>query len=119
MPKPLFCTNQSGTNADWYKSRVVQIRVVQSPIEFFGGTKHNDVIFNYVIIEMASLDNPSVCILGVLIDEGPLYHTYVALQAFRHAIQYAMLLVLQFSLRLCQGLTHGMAKFTVRKFLYS
>ena len=41
-----ICTNQSSTN----------------PVEFFtrGGGGGNDVIFNYVIIEMASLDNPGV-----------------------------------------------------------
>ena len=35
--------------------------------QFFGGTKRNDVIFNDVIIEMASSDNLSVHITGVLI----------------------------------------------------
>ena len=54
---------------------VVQTRAIQSPIEFFiRGTKCNDVIFNYIIIEMASSDNLGVrCITGVPISKGPLY----------------------------------------------
>ena len=52
---PLCCTNQSGT-----KPNQVLLQ----------GTKHDDVIFNYIIIEMASSDNPSV---RITISEGPLY----------------------------------------------
>ena len=52
---PLCCTNQSGKKPN-------QV--------LLWGIKRNDVIFNYIIIEMASLDNPSV---RITISEGPLY----------------------------------------------
>ena len=51
----------------------VQTRAVQSPIELFiRGTKHSDVhvIFNHIIIEMASLYNPGVSVTGVPISKG-------------------------------------------------
>ena len=62
-----FVATDRHADASLYKS------VVQSPIEFFRGKKCNDVILSYVIIEMASLDNPSVRITGVPISKGPLY----------------------------------------------
>ena len=44
---------------------MLEIRAVQSAIEFFFvGTKCNDVIFNYVIIEISSSGNPSVRTTG-------------------------------------------------------
>jgi len=42
--------------------------------------QHHKAIFDYVMIEAGCLDNPGVCIKGVLISEGPLYYHVVLLQ---------------------------------------
>ena len=47
-----------GMHADLFKPEQYKAQLSSSP----GGGGGNDVIFNYVIIEMASLDNPGVCI---------------------------------------------------------